>query len=225
MVMTFDAPSPLSADRLAMWVNGNIGKNGPSWMHPFHYLKQFHPKYNPKVPKNWDTVGGLWEQHADWMQNPACPTMNGYKTKSYNNGTGVVPRAQPVLLRGHAQRRPAALHRHLEHRRPCRTPTSASCSCSRASTTSASATSPRCCFATSRPCRPSKPKAKTEIVLWDGGVGHRLDLLPQLRLPQRRAAQGVPGQAVPAGALARLQPGERQQVALLRPGPCRPPAR
>ncbi len=43
MVMTFDAPSPLSGDRLAMWVNGNIGQNGPSWMHPFHYLKQFHP--------------------------------------------------------------------------------------------------------------------------------------------------------------------------------------
>ena len=42
--MTFDAPAPLTADRMAMWVNGNIGKNGPIWMMTSHYLKQFHPK-------------------------------------------------------------------------------------------------------------------------------------------------------------------------------------
>ena len=41
--MTFDAPAPLTADRMAMWVNGNIGKNGPIWMMPSHYVKQFHP--------------------------------------------------------------------------------------------------------------------------------------------------------------------------------------
>jgi peptide/nickel transport system substrate-binding protein len=95
LTMTFDAPAPLAGDRLAMWTNGSIGKNGASWMHPKHYLKQFHPKYNKKVPKNWDTVGGLWEQHADWMQNPACPTMNGFRTKSYNNGTGLVLERNP----------------------------------------------------------------------------------------------------------------------------------
>ncbi len=95
LVMSFDAPAPMTADRLATYTNGSIGKNGASWMHPKHYLKQFHPKYNKKVPKNWDTVGGLWERKADWMQNPDCPTMNGFKTKSYNNGTGVVLERNP----------------------------------------------------------------------------------------------------------------------------------
>ncbi|MGI8869266.1 MAG: ABC transporter substrate-binding protein, partial [Mycobacteriales bacterium] len=95
MVMTFDAPSPLAADRMAMWVNGNIGRNGPAWMFAFHYLKAFHPKYNKSVPKNWDTVGGLWERKADWMQNPACPVMNGFKTKSFSNGSGVVLERNP----------------------------------------------------------------------------------------------------------------------------------
>ena len=42
--MTFDAPAPLTADRMAMWVNGSIGKNGPIWMMPSHYVKQFHPE-------------------------------------------------------------------------------------------------------------------------------------------------------------------------------------
>ncbi|HEX3813435.1 MAG TPA: ABC transporter substrate-binding protein [Mycobacteriales bacterium] len=93
--MTFDAPTPLTADRLAMWVNGAIGTNGPIWIIPKHYAKQFHPKYNPKVPKNWDTVGGLWENKTDWMRNPACPTMIGYKTKSFNNNKGVVLERNP----------------------------------------------------------------------------------------------------------------------------------
>ncbi len=95
LVLSFDAPAPLTPDRLATWVNGGIGHNGPSWSMPKHYLMQFHPKYNKKVPKNWDTVGGLWEQHADWMQNPACPTMNGFRTKTYNNGTGLVLERNP----------------------------------------------------------------------------------------------------------------------------------
>ncbi|MGI8869269.1 MAG: ABC transporter substrate-binding protein [Mycobacteriales bacterium] len=95
LVISFDAPAPLTADRLAAWVNGGISHNGAAWMHPFHYLKQFHPKYNKSVPKSWDTVGGLWERHADWMQNPDCPTMNGYKTKTFNNGSGLVLERNP----------------------------------------------------------------------------------------------------------------------------------
>ena len=93
--MTFDAPTPLTPDRLAMWVNGAIGRNGPIWVLPKHYAKQFHPKYNPSVPKNWDTVGGLWENKTDWMRNPDCPTMIGYKTKSFNNNTGVILERNP----------------------------------------------------------------------------------------------------------------------------------
>ena len=71
--MTFDAPAPLTADRMAMWVNGNIGKNGPIWMMPSHYLKQFHPKYGKNVPDNWDTVGGLMEHEGRLAPQPRLP--------------------------------------------------------------------------------------------------------------------------------------------------------
>jgi peptide/nickel transport system substrate-binding protein len=93
--MTFDAPAPLTADRLAEWAKGAIGHNGPIWVIPKHYAKQFHPKYNKSVPKNWDIVGGLWEQKTDWMRNPACPTLIGYRCKSFNNNTGVVLERNP----------------------------------------------------------------------------------------------------------------------------------
>ena len=93
--LTFDAPAPLTADRLATWVNGNIGQNGAIWMMPSHYLKRFHPKYNKKVPKDWDTVGGLMESKADWHRNPDCPTMIGYKCKTFNSNKGVVLERNP----------------------------------------------------------------------------------------------------------------------------------
>src|SRR6478752_4071699 len=85
LTMTFDAPAPLTADRMAMWVNGNVGKNGPIWMMPSHYVKQFHPKYGKNVPDNWDSVGGLMETKGDWHRNPECPTMTGYKCKEFDN--------------------------------------------------------------------------------------------------------------------------------------------
>jgi peptide/nickel transport system substrate-binding protein len=93
--MSFDAPAPLTADRMAMWVNGNIGKNGPIWVMPSHYLKQFHPKYNKKVKSDWDTVGGLMESKADWHRNPDCPTLLGYKCKTFNSNKGVVLERNP----------------------------------------------------------------------------------------------------------------------------------
>jgi peptide/nickel transport system substrate-binding protein len=95
LTMTFDAPAPLTADRMAMWVNGNVGKNGPIWMMPSHYVKQFHPKYGKNVPDNWDSVGGLMEQKGDWHRNPDCPTMTGYKCKSFDNTKGLVLERNP----------------------------------------------------------------------------------------------------------------------------------
>ncbi len=95
LMLTFDAPAPLTADRLAMWVNGAISRNGPIWVLPKHYAKQFHPKYNPSVPKNWDSVGGLWEKKTDWMQNPDCPVLIGYRTKKFDNNTGVTLERNP----------------------------------------------------------------------------------------------------------------------------------
>ena len=119
-------------------------------MHPKHYLKQFHPKYNKKVPKNWDTVGGLWEQHADWMQNPACPTMNGFRTKSYNNGTGLVLERNPYYyaVMPNGDQLPYLDAINMQHRpgRPGRQTEA----CSRARSTSVSASSPSSTSPTSR---------------------------------------------------------------------------
>ncbi|SDT33497.1 peptide/nickel transport system substrate-binding protein [Microlunatus soli] len=93
--ISFDAPAPLTADRIVSWVNGGIGQNGPIWVLPSHYLKQFHPKYGKNVPKDWDTVGGLMERKADWHRNPDCPTLIGYRCKSFDADKGVVLERNP----------------------------------------------------------------------------------------------------------------------------------
>ncbi|GAB3921674.1 peptide ABC transporter substrate-binding protein [Microlunatus endophyticus] len=95
LVFTYDAPVPLFPDGLATYVNGGIGKNGPIYLLPKHYLKQFHPKYNPKTPKDWDSPGGLWEAKSNWVMNPDCPTMTGFRCKTFDNNTGVVLERNP----------------------------------------------------------------------------------------------------------------------------------
>jgi peptide/nickel transport system substrate-binding protein len=93
--LSYDAPQPIVDGHLASYAKGAIGLNGAIWVIPKHYAKQFHPKYNKSVPKNWDSVGGLWEQKTDWMRNPECPTMIGYKCKSFDNNKGVVLERNP----------------------------------------------------------------------------------------------------------------------------------
>lgn len=95
MKIAYDAPQPLVPDYLACWVKGGLGNNGPVWIMPKHYLKQFHPKYGTNVPKDWDTPGGLWEQHADWLRNAQCPTLTGFKCKSWDNNNGAVLERNP----------------------------------------------------------------------------------------------------------------------------------
>lgn len=73
--MVFDAPAPLTADRLAMWVNGGIG---PRWHAPAHYMKQFHPKYNKDVK---DFVEH--DQKILFRQNPDCATMTSWKCDKF----------------------------------------------------------------------------------------------------------------------------------------------
>lgn len=93
--MTYDTPAPMLPTYLATWPNGGKGDNGAIWVLPKHYLKQFHPKYGKKVPKDWDKVGGLWEKKSSWMRNPHCPVLSGYRCKSYDSGKGVVYERNP----------------------------------------------------------------------------------------------------------------------------------
>ncbi|ACZ42436.1 extracellular solute-binding protein family 5 [Thermobaculum terrenum ATCC BAA-798] len=91
--MIFDAPSPLTADRMAMWVNRGIG---PSWAVPKHYAKQFHKKYNPNVKKDWANDFNYPEGKAvDFATNPECPTLTGWKLKSYKKGQNCVWERNP----------------------------------------------------------------------------------------------------------------------------------
>ena len=79
--LTYDAPTPLTIDRLAMWVKRGIG---PRWMDPKHYLQQFHPKYNPSVDKTKWTTDFL--DKREFAKNPDCPTMTGWMLKQYTPG-------------------------------------------------------------------------------------------------------------------------------------------
>ncbi|MBM7785527.1 ABC transporter substrate-binding protein [Tenggerimyces flavus] len=92
--MTFDAPAPLTAQRIAMWVNGPM-QNGPWWMVPAHYAKQFHPKYNKSAPKNWAAAGGAFETKVDFTRNADCPTMAGWRVKNYREAQSITFERNP----------------------------------------------------------------------------------------------------------------------------------
>ena len=62
------SPAPLTAKRLAMWVNGDIG---PRWIAPAHYLKQFHPTYNPEQ-LNFEA----FNRKCSSSTNPEMPSLN-----------------------------------------------------------------------------------------------------------------------------------------------------
>jgi peptide/nickel transport system substrate-binding protein len=92
--MTFDAPAPLTADRLAMWTNGP-GGNGPTWIVPAHYAKQFHPHFNKNAPKTWASTGGSWAQNVSYKQSPKCPTLTPFKLTKYNDGRSLTWERNP----------------------------------------------------------------------------------------------------------------------------------
>ena len=83
--VTFDAPTPLFPAKVASYVNGYKG-NGASWMVPAHYVKNFHPKYNPSVKDDWATVGGDFEVNCDYKRQPKCPTLAGFHLTSLQEG-------------------------------------------------------------------------------------------------------------------------------------------
>jgi peptide/nickel transport system substrate-binding protein len=83
----YGTPAPLTAKRLAMWVNANIG---PRWIAPKHYLTQFHPKYTPAMPdfKMFNTKAETWT-------NPEMPTLNGWILTKYEAGKSIAADRNP----------------------------------------------------------------------------------------------------------------------------------
>jgi peptide/nickel transport system substrate-binding protein len=80
--MVFDAPAPLTADRLAMWVNMFIG---PAWVMPRHYMEQFNPVLNPDKYKDWEE-----HQRKFNHNNPDCPRLTGWKLDVFEEGVRAV---------------------------------------------------------------------------------------------------------------------------------------
>src|SRR5690606_16160984 len=51
--------------------------------------------YNPNVSKDWATADGEFEAKRDFSQNPECPTMTGWRLKSYQEGRQAVWERNP----------------------------------------------------------------------------------------------------------------------------------
>jgi peptide/nickel transport system substrate-binding protein len=83
----YGTPSPLTAKRLAMWVNANIG---PRWIAPKHYLQAFHPKYNTAEPdfKEFNTKAETWT-------NPEMPVLNHWMLTKYEAGKAFTGERNP----------------------------------------------------------------------------------------------------------------------------------
>jgi peptide/nickel transport system substrate-binding protein len=82
--MQFDAPSPLTADRMAMWVKRDPLGGGGRWIDPKHYLAPFHIKYNASLnPNNWTEE---YLKRREHRTNPDCPVLTGWKLESIQPG-------------------------------------------------------------------------------------------------------------------------------------------
>lgn len=78
LTLTYGTPAPLTAKRLAMWVNANIG---PRWIVPSHYIKQFHPKFNTAEKDFKD-----YNDKLNVFTNPDCPTLTAWMLTKYDAG-------------------------------------------------------------------------------------------------------------------------------------------
>lgn len=81
-IMKFDAPAPLTADRLAMWTNMFIG---PAWVMPRHYMEQFNPVLNNDKYQDF-------EEHQTKFNhnNPEIPRLTGWKLDTFEDGVRAV---------------------------------------------------------------------------------------------------------------------------------------
>jgi peptide/nickel transport system substrate-binding protein len=85
--MTYGTPAPLTAKRLAMWVNANIG---PRWIVPAHYVQQFHPKFNTAEKDFQD-----FNQKATVFNNPDMPTLCSWMVTKYEAGKSLTAERNP----------------------------------------------------------------------------------------------------------------------------------
>jgi peptide/nickel transport system substrate-binding protein len=85
--LTYGTPAPLTAKRLAMWVNSNIG---PRWICPAHYLKAFHPKFNTAEKDFKD-----FNDKSTVFTNPDCPVLTHWMLTKYDAGKAMTAERNP----------------------------------------------------------------------------------------------------------------------------------
>ena len=78
LTIAWPKSAPLTAKRLAMWVNGQIG---PKWIVPSAFAKQFHPKYN-----NTYTDYVEHDRRIDYRINADTPSLNAWVITEYKEG-------------------------------------------------------------------------------------------------------------------------------------------
>jgi peptide/nickel transport system substrate-binding protein len=87
LTLTYGTPSPLTAKRLAMWVNACIG---PRWIVPAHYCKKFHPKFNTEI-KDFKSMNDL----LNTWSNPDIPVLNHWIVTKYDAGKSMTMERNP----------------------------------------------------------------------------------------------------------------------------------
>ncbi len=78
----------MTAKRLAMWVNANIG---PRWIAPKHYLEQFHPKYNKEMARLRDYS----MKRPMSSNNPDMPSLTHWMLTKYEAGKAFTAERNP----------------------------------------------------------------------------------------------------------------------------------
>ncbi len=87
LILKYSSPAPLTAKRLAMWVNANIG---PRWIVPAHYVKQFHPNYNSGI-----SDFSLFYEKANLATNPEMPSLNPWIVTKFVDGVSQTAERNP----------------------------------------------------------------------------------------------------------------------------------
>lgn len=83
----FEEPSPFFLDNVAYWPNLGVG---PFVIAPAHYLKQFHPKYNPEY-----TDFAEFEAKQEWWVNPEMPVLSEWMPVEIRPGERLVLERNP----------------------------------------------------------------------------------------------------------------------------------
>jgi len=78
LVIKYPAPSPLTAKRLAMWVNGQVGYK---WIVCAAWGKKFHPKYNSEYADYEE-----FDRQINYQITPECPVLTAWMLTEYKEG-------------------------------------------------------------------------------------------------------------------------------------------